>query len=134
MSRWPVFIVAACLLVVACDLAPAATPKFGLLSPAPDRSNACGGFHLKVVNEDTDQITVTINGTYSGNVAGGASAVIVEWLPPDKPLMPWTVVVTSTIDSTQLGSAYFTGPVDQRIIVSGGQMEYGPYDIRIEDC
>ncbi len=113
---------------------PTPTPRFVTPGPTPWPSNACGGFHLKVVNEDSDEVTVTINGTYSETVAGGASDTIVEWLPPfPKPLMPWTVVVTRTADGTQIGSVYLAGPVDQKVIVSGGQLEYGPYDIR-GDC
>jgi hypothetical protein len=110
-----------------------ATLKFVTPGPTPWPSNACGGFHLKVVNEDTGSITVTINGSYAQMVDGGTSQTIVEWLPPNKPLMPWTVVVTGA-DGTRIGSAYMTGPVDQKIIVSGGQMEYGPYDIRTDGC
>jgi hypothetical protein len=112
---------------------PTPTPKFVTPGPTPWPSNACGGFHLKVVNEETASITVTINDSYTETVDGGTSQTIVEWLPPNKPLMPWTVVVTGAA-GTQIGSAYMTGPVDQKIIVSGGQMEYGPYDIRTEGC
>ena len=119
---------------LAVEPAPASpTPKFVTPGPTPWPSNACGGFHLKVVNGDADPITVTINDTYSETVEGGGSQTLVEWLPPNKPLMPWTVVVTGPA-GTQIGSAYMTGPVDQKIIVSGGQMEYGPYDIRTEGC
>jgi hypothetical protein len=112
---------------------PSPPPSLVTPSPTPMPSNACGGFHLKVVNEDTGSITVTINGSYAQMVDGGTSQTIVEWLPPNKPLMPWTVVVTAA-DGTRIGSAYMTGPVDQKIIISGGQMEYGPYDIRTDGC
>lgn len=102
-------------------------------SPLALPSNACGGFHLKVINEETQDVTVTINDSYEVKVRAGASETVVEWLPPQKPLMPWTVVVTSST-GVQIGTDTFTGPVDQKLTVSSGQLTTEPYDIQIDDC
>ena len=71
-------------------------------------SNACGGFHLKVANKEPHDVTVIINGTYRVTVAAGSSETIVEFLPPEQPLMPWTVVVTSSTGS-EIGTSSSPG-------------------------
>lgn len=114
------------------SLVPSATVA---ISPTPVHevpSNACGGFHLKIVNAGSGRITATINGTYSVTVAAGSSETIVEWLPPSKPLLPWTVAVSDSTGN-EIGTQLFSGPVDQKLTVSGGQMNSAPYDIG-EDC
>lgn len=101
-------------------------------SAAPP-SNACGGFHLKILNDGTQDVLVTINASYSLTIDAGGSETIIEWHPPSKPLMPWTVVATSSTGD-ELGTLSFTGPVDQKLTVARDGMSAEPYDIREDDC
>jgi hypothetical protein len=102
-------------------------------TPFPLPSNACGGFHLKVVNDDLDDITVTINATYSVTVPSGASETLIEFFLPELQPLPWTVVVTNS-SGTEIGTERFTSSIDQQLTVSSGELRTEPYDISEDDC
>ena len=85
------------------------------------------------MNSEAEDVTVTTNGTYSVTVSAGSSEAIIESLPQPKPPLPWTVVIT-TVTGAEIGTEYYTGPVDQRLTVSSGRLTTEPYDIREDDC
>jgi hypothetical protein len=103
------------------------------IPPIPLPSNACGGFHLKIVNAESGKITATVNGTYSLTIRAGSSETLVAFLPPEKPPLPWDVVLSDSTGS-EIGAQSFTGPVDQKVAVSNGQGNSAPYDISQEGC
>ncbi len=108
------------VLVAACAAGPVA-------SSTPVSSNACGGFRLAVVNQGPERVAVTINATSAGVVEAGMSLMLVEWLPPPLPRMPWSVVITRSSDGTELGRASFEGgEADQQLLVSTNGVERGP--------
>lgn len=101
------------------------TSACGVLGPSappttqPIGSNACGGFHLTVVNETGERVTVTVNGQDAGAIEPAKSLTLVQWLPPQLPVMPWTVVVGRASDGTQLGTQRFeSGMANQRLVVA----------------
>jgi hypothetical protein len=107
---------------------PAADPPTAPAHAVP--SNACGGFHLKVVNAGTDRIGVNIKGEYLITVEAGESTTLTEWLPPQpKPPMPWTVTFSES-DGRKLATIDLTGPIDQKVAVEDGQIRQEDYDIR----
>ena len=98
-------------------------------------SNACGGFHLKILNDSSGNATISINETWQTTIQSGGSQVINEaFSNPQPPLLPWHVTVTyagrQPIFSGTLGDT----PVDQKLTLSDNappvQM---PYDLS-EDC
>jgi hypothetical protein len=96
-------------------------------STGPVPSNACGGFHLAVVNQGPERVAVTVNGTSVGVVDPGMSLMLVEWLPPPLPRMPWRVVIARSSDGAELGRASFEGgEADQQLLVSTQGVERGP--------
>ena len=100
--------------------------------PTPWPSNACGGFHLKIVNQASSSVAVTINVSYSVDVAPGSSKIISEAFPPQPPPLPWTV--TFVVEhGAQLGTIQVDGPIDQKAIVNDVGIQYGNYDLH-EGC
>ena len=99
-------------------------------------SNACGGFHLKVVNDTSGPVTVGINDAWTSTIAAGTNQVINElFSQPHPPTLPWYVVVKDGI-----GQAIFKGiegdtPVDQKItITQQAAPSQAPYSIAVEGC
>jgi hypothetical protein len=86
-----------------------------------------------VVNDDLDDITVTINATYSVTVPSGASETLIEFFLPELQPLPWTVVVTNS-SGTEIGTERFTSSIDQQLTVSSGELRTEPYDISEDDC
>ena len=100
-------------------------------------SNACGGFHLKVVNETNGAVTVSLNGAWTSELASGSSQVINQaFSSPRPPAPPWYVVITDAS-----GRSIFQGiadpgdsGADQKVILSDGAGPIqAPYDLS-EDC
>lgn len=92
----------------------------------PQPSNACGGFHLDVVNQTSGRIAVSINDEPVGEVDPSSTLMLVEWLPPQLPLMPWTVAVTRASDGNEVGSAYFERGADQQLMVTADGVNARP--------
>lgn len=100
-------------------------------------SNACGGFHLKVVNARTSAVTVTVNGDHSFAVGPGETVAVAEWLPPPYGLnlaVPWDVVITDAQSGEQLFSTNMPGPVDQKVTLSDTAPVQTPYSLIAEGC
>jgi hypothetical protein len=113
---------------------PSPTPKF--VSPEPGGSPACGSYVLTVVNEDPEAITASVNSIDDVTVESGTSQVVALYsLPrPDFNVPPWFVVVSRADNGAFIGNAFITGHSDQKLIVSGGQLEYGPYPVADAIC
>ena len=115
------------LAVGACGSGSSPNPYAGL------PSNACGGFHLKVVNQTGSAVRVTLNGTWTTVVAGGGTKTIVESFPPQPPPLPWAVIITDDTSGKQLFTSTMPGPVDQKVTLSAEGPVQSPYDLS-EDC
>jgi hypothetical protein len=96
-------------------------------------SNGCGGFHLKVVNTTAASVRVTLSHAWSIVVPARSTETVVQFDPPDKPPLPWQVVITDESSGRQLFSAAMPGPVDQKVTLSADGPVQAPYDLR-EDC
>jgi hypothetical protein len=97
-------------------------------------SNACGGFHLKIVNETSGFLEIDVNGAWSAKVESGATTVLTESLTlPQLPPLPWSVVIAdATGDETY--STTVTGPVDQKITLTEATSTQAPYSLQAEGC
>jgi hypothetical protein len=97
-------------------------------------SNACGGVHVKIVNETSGFMEVDVNGSWSTLVDAGASTVLVAGLThPPLPAFPWSVVIAdATGDETYRTT--ITGPVDQKITLTEASSTQAPYSLRDEGC
>lgn len=114
------------------------------LSPTPNLdpyvglpSNACGGFHLKVVNNRLSAVAVTVNGDHSFAVAPRETVAVAEWLPPPDGLnlaVPWYVVINDAQSGEQLFSTAMRGPVDQKVTLSDSAPVQTPYSLIAEGC
>jgi hypothetical protein len=122
-----VLLVALAIALAACEGGASPNPYAGL------PSNACGGFHLKVVNQTGAAVQVVVNGSWSTVVAGEATLTINEGLStPQPPQLPWQVVITDQAGQ-RLFSATMPGPVDQKVRLSPAGPVQTPYDLS-EDC
>jgi hypothetical protein len=120
-------LVALAFVFAACQGDASSNPYAGL------PSNACGGFHLKVVNQIGAAVRVVVNGSWSTVVGGEATLMINEGLStPQPPQLPWQVVITDQAGQ-QLFSATMPGPVDQKVTLSSAGPVQTPYDLS-EDC
>jgi hypothetical protein len=127
-ARALVMVVALITVFAGCQAGTSPNPYAGL------PSNACGGFHLKVVNQTGASVVVTVNGSWSTVIAGEATLTINEGLStPQPPQLPWQVVITDDATGKQLFSATMPGPVDQKVTLSPGGPVQTPYDLS-EDC
>lgn len=100
-------------------------------------SNACGGFHLKIVNDRTAAVTVTVNGDHAFAAGPGETVAVAEWLPPPYGLnlaVPWDVVITDAQSGEELFAADMPGPVDQKITLSDAAPVQTPYSLLVEGC
>jgi hypothetical protein len=108
---------------------PSADPYAGL------PSNACGGFHLKLVNQIAASARVALNGASATEVPAGTTLTINEHVStPQPPPLPWRVVITDVTTGTELFSATMTGPVDQKVVLSSGAPAQTAYDLQSEGC
>jgi hypothetical protein len=100
-------------------------------------SNGCGGFHLKVVNTTAASVRVALSDAWSIVVPAQSTETVVQFGPPfdppDKPPLPWQVVITDESTGRQLFSAAMPGPVDQKVTLSADGPVQAPYDLS-EDC
>jgi hypothetical protein len=97
-------------------------------------SNACGGFHLKIVNDRTAPVRVTLNGDSSTVIGVQSTDTLVEAFLPTHPLLPWDVAVTDATTGQQLFRATLPGPVDQKVTLSDGGAVQTPFDLMTEGC
>jgi hypothetical protein len=120
---------------IACPSAPpqstpqASDPYAGL------PSNACGGFHLKIVNNSDRSVQVGINGTWTETV-GRSSTNVVNYMfsTPRPPEMPWNVVVSESTTGRTLLESTLDSPVDQKLTISDEGATQAPYDLMAEGC
>lgn len=68
-------------------------------------SNACGGFHLKVVNNRRAAVRVALDAQWSTVIPAQSTDTLVEFLPPPKPPLPWHVAITDETIGEQLFAA-----------------------------
>jgi hypothetical protein len=112
---------------------PSSTPTFDPYAGLP--SNACGGFHLKIVNDTSSSIEVSLNDSWSTSVGAGTTEVINEtFSQPMPPPMPWRVVITNKVSGQQLFDSTMNPPVDQKVTLSDGGAVQTPFDLMTEDC
>jgi hypothetical protein len=108
---------------------PTANPYAGL------PSNACGGFHLEIVNERATAVRITINGSWSAQLTSGATQVItIAFTQPQPPRFPWDVSIADAASNVELFRATMTGPVDQKVVLSDAGATQGPYSLTAEGC
>jgi hypothetical protein len=120
---------AAAELIASSPSRPSADPYAGL------PSNACGGFHLKLVNQMAATAHVALNGAWATEVPAGTTLTINEHVStPQPPPLPWRVVITDVTTGTELFSAMMTGPVDQKVVLSSGAPAQTAYDLQSEGC
>ena len=122
--------------VITCPPAPTPPPPPSTTDPyAGLPSNACGGFHLKIVNDASASVNVTINETWHETVAPGTSNVInYAFSTPRPPEFPWHVVVTSNSTGLVMLQSTMDTPVDQKVTVSDSNADQTPYDLMAEGC
>jgi len=98
-------------------------------------SNACGGFHLKILNDSSGNATISINETWQTTIQSGASEVINEaFSNPQPPLLPWHVTVTDAGGQPVFSGTLGDTPVDQKLTLSdNGPPVQMPFDLS-EDC
>ena len=98
-------------------------------------SNACGGFHLKVVNDTSSNVTVAINEAWNTTVDAGASQVINQgFSQPQPPVLPWHVVIANADRQSIFTGTVGDTPVDQKLTLSDDAAPVQvPYDLT-EGC
>lgn len=103
-----VFALAAVLVIAACTGGPA----------GPGATPPCGGFHLRVINQTEGRINIDINDTPAAILAPADSIILGQYLPPQRPDMPWTVLITRSTDAAKIGDAHFFAGPDRDLFVS----------------
>lgn len=125
-------------LILAVALLSACRSVGGPITPRPSYpppSNACGGFHLLVINNDAYAVGVKINETDAGNVEANGQVMLVPLFRPELPPFPWTVGLSRADDGTWVGTAGLeTGVGDTKITVSGGQINVANMDLASTGC
>ena len=112
---------------------PSASPTFDPYAGLP--SNACGGFHLKIVNNTSSTVEVSLNDSWTTTVDAGATEVVnMMFSLPRPPSMPWHVVITNTESGQQLFESTMEPPVDQKVTISDGGALQTPLDLMAEPC
>jgi hypothetical protein len=104
------------LAVVACQSGPS----------APEKTPPCGGFHLRVINQTVGRINIDVNDTPAAILEPDDSIVLAQYLPPQLPDMPWTVVITRSTDASEIGDARFSGGPDRDLFVSANGLDEKP--------
>ena len=99
-------------------------------------SNACGGFHLKVVNDTSGTVTVGLNDAWASTIASGANQVITyPFTQPQPPMLPWHVTIQDVNGRTLYAAVAGDSPVDQKItLTNGAAPSQAPYNIALEGC
>lgn len=101
----------------------------------PPPSNACGGFHLLVVNNDDYAVDVKINETDAGNLEANSQVMLVPLFRPELPPFPWAVKLSRANDGAWVGTAGLeTGVGDTKITVSGGEINVANMDLASTGC
>jgi hypothetical protein len=93
---------------------------------APEKTRPCGGFHLRVINQTAGRINIDVNDTPAAILESDDSIVLAQYLPPQLPDMPWTVVVTRSTDASKIGDAHFFGGPDRDLFVSADGLDEKP--------
>jgi hypothetical protein len=116
--------------VIECppQASPTADPYAGL------PSNACGGLHLKIVNDRADTVRVAINGRSVIVVAPRSTETLIESFLAEPVTLPWEVEVTDDETGARLFNATMVGPVDQVVTLGEGTASQAPYDLASEGC
>jgi hypothetical protein len=83
----------------------------------------CGGFHLRVINQSSGLINVDVNDTPAVLLAAGDEKILGQYLPPQLPAMPWTVVVRRSTDGSEIGDAHFLSGPDRDLFVSNNGLD-----------
>lgn len=98
-------------------------------------SNACGGFHLKIVNNTSAMVTVALNGAWTTTVDGDASQVINQMFSqPHPPMLPWYVVIKDVDGRSVFEGIAGDTSADQKVtLTDGGAPIQTPYDLH-EGC
>jgi len=99
-------------------------------------SNACGGFHLKVVNNTSGKVTVVINAGWSTTIDSGGGQVINEmFTQPQPPMLPWYVVIKDATGRPMFEGIAGDSPVDQKVtLTDDGAPSQAPYSLALEGC
>ena len=92
-------------------------------SSGPNATPPCGGFHLRVINQSSGTINVDVNDTPAVVLRPSLEAVLGQYLPPQLPAMPWTVVVTRSTDGSEIGDAHFFSGPDRDLFVTNNGLD-----------
>jgi hypothetical protein len=95
-------------------------------SSAPEKTPPCGGFHLRVINQTAGRINIDVNDTPAAILEPSDSKILAQYLPPQLPDMPWTVVITRSTDASKIGDARFVGGPDRDLFVSANGLDEKP--------
>ena len=90
---------------------------------APQQTPPCGGFHLRVINQTAGRINIDVNDTPAAILEPNDSKVLAQFLPPQLPDMPWTVLITRSTDASKIGDAHFFGRPDRDLFVSANGLD-----------
>jgi len=93
---------------------------------APEKTPPCGGFHLRVINQTAGRINIDVNDTPAAILEPSDSKVLAQYLPPQLPDMPWTVLITRSTDGEKIGDARFVGGPDRDLFVSANGLDEEP--------
>jgi len=120
---------------------PSAPPADPTPTPTPTRnsgvampSNACGGFHLRIVNDRPAAVRVTLNGEWNTVVEAQSTETLVQFFLAGQPVLPWDVEITDGATGQQLFTSTMPGPVDQQVTLSDDGAVQSPFDLMSDDC
>jgi hypothetical protein len=125
MARWQrAVLVLTTLALAACNSG----------ASGPAQTPPCGGFHLRVINNSSTTINVDINQTPALSLGPGDQKVLGQYLPPQQPDMPWTVLVTRSTDGEEIGDAHFFAGRDRDLVVSNTGLDEQEFAPPTPDC
>ena len=93
---------------------------------APEKTPPCGGFHLRVINQTAGRINIDVNDTPAAILEPDDSKILAQYLPPQLPDMPWTVLITRSTDGAKIGDAHFFVGPDKDLFVSASGLDEEP--------
>ena len=117
MVRLTAFAFATALALAGCT----SGPSVGRPTPP------CGGFHLRVINQSSGTVNVDVNDTPAAVLLPGIETILAQYLPPQLPDMPWTVVITRSTDGSQVGDAHFVAGPDRDLFVDNNGLDEKPF-------
>ena len=109
-------VTAATILLASCQAGPSAATA----------TPPCGGFHLRVINQTTGRINIEVNDTPVRILEPADSTILAQYMPPQLPDMPWTVVITRSTDGEKIGDARFAGGPSRDLFVSATGLDEEP--------